>query len=450
DRYWNARGGSHTDGGAFIFEVRDQGSGKLPTIEVYDKFGEPVPVPVSTSPYAGHAFLPEDGFDLPKVGDDALFGWIKGEIKDWCYGTLRAFLDALVEAKSAAGEWGALIEILTLMMDRRYDTGCMRRSSVLSLVDQAFEKVIDKLAESEAEGYVFVHVGGSVPAAGSPAEAAVIEARGYEPEGEKSVANEIQRLYEKGFRWMLVTHARGHRFFGVGLGPETKGLRIDAYGSPGDYLASGIDGLEIHVHNNAQDQLAQIMKSGKLVVHGDVGQTFMYGAKGGEAYILGNAAGRPLINAVGKPRVVINGTCLDYLAESFMAGDPLNGGGFVILNGITFDESNQIVELETPYPGGNLFSLASGGAIYVRDPNQVVTEEQLNGGEFSAFTEADWALIRPYLEENERLLDVPVSRMLTVEGVEKAPAEVYRKIRPATVRALQAEESWVTEDSAAH
>jgi len=32
--------------------------------------------------------------------------------------------------------------------------------------------------------------------------------------------------------------------------------------------------------------------------------------------IMGNTAGRPLINATGRPRVVINGTCLDYLAES--------------------------------------------------------------------------------------------------------------------------------------
>ncbi|MGQ9719032.1 MAG: hypothetical protein ACUVWK_04240 [Nitrososphaerales archaeon] len=74
----------------------------------------------------------------------------------------------------------------------------------------------------------------------------------------------------------------------------------------------------MYVHGNAQDQVGQILRSGKLVVY--VGQTFMYGAKGGEVYVLGNAAGRPLINAVGKPRVVINGTCLDYLAESFMAG----------------------------------------------------------------------------------------------------------------------------------
>jgi hypothetical protein len=36
-------------------------------------------------------------------------------------------------------------------------------------------------------------------------------------------------------------------------------------------------------------------------------------------------------NATGKPRVVINGTCLGYLAESFMAGDPLNGGAFAKL-----------------------------------------------------------------------------------------------------------------------
>ena len=88
----------------------------------------------------------------------------------------------------------------------------------------------------------------------------------------------------------------------------------------------------------------------------------MYAAKGGKIFVLGNAAGRPLINAVGSPRVIINGTCLDYLAESFMAGDPLQGGGFVILNGITFDDEGSITELDTPYPGGNLFSLASGGA----------------------------------------------------------------------------------------
>jgi glutamate synthase domain-containing protein 3 len=157
----------------------------------------------------------------------------------------------------------------------------------------------------------------------------------------------------------------------------------------------------------------------------------MYGAKGGEVYIMGNAAGRPLINAVGKPRVVINGTALDYLAESFMAGDALNGGGFVVLNGLRFDdEDGAIRDLETPYPGSNIFSLASGGAIYVRDPQRKLVAEQLNGGQFAKMTDADWKLIEPYLQENEKLFDITIDRLLTVGSEKKAPKDVYRKIRP--------------------
>jgi glutamate synthase domain-containing protein 3 len=178
------------------------------------------------------------------------------------------------------------------------------------------------------------------------------------------------------------------------------------------------------------------VKTGKLVIFGDVGQTFMYGAKGGSIYVLGNAAGRPLINAVGRPRVVINGTCLDFLAESFMAGNPFAGGGFVVLNGIEFDDDGRIAPKPAPYPGSNLFSLASGGAIYIRDPFRSVDDRQLNGGRFVRFTDRDWDLIRPYLEENERLFGITVEDLLTVEGVRREPTEVYRKVAPVRIEAL--------------
>ncbi len=226
-------------------------------------------------------------------------------------------------------------------------------------------------------------------------EVLVTDASAFPPEGDDCHARLIVDAYYRGWKRFICTGHKGQRFLGCALGPDTQGVRIDAYGSTGDYLGSGLDGLEIHVHGNGQDQLGQIMKSGKLVVHGDVGQTFMYGAKGGEVYVLGNAAGRPLINAVGKPRVVINGTALDFLAESFMAGDPYKGGGFVILNGITFDADGRCVAQETPYPGSNLFSLASGGAIFVRDPYHKLVPEQLNGGQFLPFGQREWELILP-------------------------------------------------------
>jgi len=161
----------------------------------------------------------------------------------------------------------------------------------------------------------------------------------------------------------------------------------------------------------------------------------MYGAKGGEVYIMGNAAGRPLINSVGHPRVIINGTALDFLAESFMAGDPHNGGGFVVLNSIRFDDAGKISPLAIPYPGSNVFSLASGGAIYIRDPNKICVDGQLNGGVFLPMTNADWELILPYLEENERLFGIKIDELLTVDGQVSAPENVYRKVVPAAVAA---------------
>ena len=113
------------------------------------------------------------------------------------------------------------------------------------------------------------------------------------------------------------------------------------------------------------------------------------------------------------------------------------------MNGIKLDDDGRVIELETPYPGGNLFSLASGGAIYIRDPHKKVSEVQLNGGEFVQFEERDWTAIKPYLEENEQLFAIPLARLLEVDGKSLSPEEVYRKIRPRAVQALQPEEAWV-------
>ena len=439
DIYWNARGGSHTDGGAFIFSVNPKSDGKA-EFECTDKFGTKVTCNDKNPPYTGKPSLNPPQCSIPDIPTNELFNWFTKELPDWDYEDLIKHLHALTDFQESE-QIAQAIDTITLLIDRRYPTGRMRRSSLLSLYENAFSQVLTFLKEHRIKPYIYLDAHNSNPKIIENEEIVIIESRGFPPDGENSLARVIVNLYQKGGRRFILANTRGHRFIANGIGTNTIGTHIDVYGSPGDYLASGLDGAEVIVHGNGQDQLAQIMKSGKLIVHGDVGQTFGYAAKGGSIFILGNAAGRPMINGVGKPKVIINGTCLDYLAESFMAGDPLNGGGFIIVNGIKVTHDGKILELETPYPGGNLFSLASGGAIYLRDPHRLVSEDQLNGGEFTSLSEQDWNLIIPYLEENARLFNIPISELL--QG--KAPDEVYRKIHPKKVQALQAEEIWVRE-----
>jgi hypothetical protein len=57
--------------------------------------------------------------------------------------------------------------------------------------------------------------------------------------------------------------------------------------------------------------------------------------------------------------------------------------------------------------------------------------EQLNGGKYARFTNEDWKVILPYLQENERLFGIGIERdLLTVKGEHRAPEKVYRKVMP--------------------
>jgi glutamate synthase domain-containing protein 1/glutamate synthase domain-containing protein 3 len=457
DKYWNARGGSATDGGAFIFTVKDDGKGTGgKELVCTNKFGERVNLPKGkmscglTHETGGSADA--DGASkaaracFTKKETDAGASLLIKNMEGWNYETLkRAFSEIEKLARQSDSHMSRAIDILTFLNDRKYPSGQVKRAVVLNMIRNSLNSVFASAPGISGAGEgKYSHIDrktrDSLKKPGRPGNILIINAREFPPEGDDCDARLICAAHKLGWKRFICYGYKGQRFTGCGLGEGADKVRIDVYGSSGDYLASGIDGPEIYVHGNAQDQLGQIMKRGKLVVYGDVGQTFMYGAKGGDVFVMGNAAGRPLINAVGRPRVVINGTCLDYLAESFMAGDPLNGGGFVVLNGITMDDKGKVSDLPTPYPGSNLFSLASGGAIYIRDPNRKVVEEQLNGGEFAELTQADWELIRPYLEENERLFGISVEKdLLAVDGLQKEYREIYRKVQAVKLKVLAVE-----------
>ncbi len=444
DKYWVARGGSYTDGGAFAFTVTRNGQGY--ELACRDKFGRLVELP---DPLARRAELARQApaSCLPAFSTRSAEEWFaeaRESLLTIEMSRLSDWIDGVVESAAADDAQRArALAALTLLRDRRYDTGIKKRAAVLAMVDRALYAILRATPNLDARTTsVYRRINWltrqtlRAPQAGE--QVLVVDAGDFAPEGEESAARLLAQAHALGWRRFIAFDWRGGRFAGCGLGPGTDDVQIDVYGDSGDYLASGLDGARVIVHGDAQDQVGQILKRGRLVIHGDVGQTFLYGAKGGEIYVLGSAAGRPLINAVGRPRAVINGTCLDYLAESFMAGDPLNGGGFVILNGVTFDEAGRLVELDTPYPGGNLFSLASGGAIYLRDPHNKVDQDQLNGGQFAPLSEADWQLIEPYLRQNEALFDIRVADLLRVaqRGEVLPPARVYRKVQVRSLDVL--------------
>jgi len=472
DHYWNARGGSYTDGGAFIFTIQESAPGKM-ELTCTDKFGRLVDVPSDKPPLDSRAHSQaalaspvepvKDLLEALSGGNtEKIFGDLKARFAEWDYAHFSSFLNHIVTLAEREDLREKAITLLALLLDRRYSTGNLRRRSVLQMISEALDSIFRSVpiisqTASETEGKfscrkIDFESRHTLRAPGIGEKILVADAGLFPPEGDDSFARTVSDAYRLGWKRFICFGQRGQRFLGCGFGPDTQGVRIDSFGSSGDYLGSGMDGFEISVHGNAQDQLGQIMKSGKLVVYGDVGQTFMYGAKGGEVYVLGNAAGRPLINACGRPRVVINGTALDYLAESFMAGDPHKGGGFVILNGLTFDKDGKVVPQEIPYPGSNIFSLASGGAIYVRDPHQSIVMEQLNGGQILPFRKKDWKLILPYLEENERLFGISIEELLTVKGKLCKPEEVYRTIGAVKLSVLSGSsaqtmnEEWEEED----
>lgn len=463
DRYWVARGGSCTDGGAFVYTLKKDNNAS--TLDVRDKFGNRVvgktyPERRKEMPALSiHLERPGNGKDRktpPDIPQDRLSipQEIENGIPSGTWGSVhplnQEILNELMKdlrsnkyesfkqkAKKMVKDEGRkeAVAKLTLLRDRRWDQGRGQRVFQLAAIEQSIQSVLDsipspgmknktgmiRLDESIAGKKTFPHPS-------DPSDIMVIDAGTFPNDGPDAVSRVLARSHAEGWRNFIVYRCRGDRFIGCGLGPNTTGVRIDVYGSSGDYLASGMDGAQLYVHGDAQDQVGQILKSGKIVIFGNVGQTFLYGAKGGEAFVMGSAAGRPLINAVGRIRAVINGTCLDYCAESFMAGEQ-TGGGFVIINGLAYDERGEVIGLETKYPGNNLFSLASGGACYLNDPYNTVTENQLNGAQFTPFRREDWHTILPYLQENGRLFGISIRRdLLMVDGVLKWPEEVFRKI----------------------
>ncbi|HEU5298412.1 MAG TPA: glutamate synthase, partial [bacterium] len=324
DRYWNARGGSYTDGGAFLFTVTRDGA-----LTCTNKFGDPVttppgqqhhlplihaaPAPPPAMPAVPSAGAPSSAEAGPRARTapvqtptargseraEAIYAEGARLVSSSRYEALEEWLTSVrAEARRTEAVRPAILEGLTRLMDARLPTGTKKRASVLALLHRAVYGIL-RDAPAVNGAVLLSRVGWSdramLTAPQATEQRLVVDARGFPMEGPESLSRFLVHAGTLGWTAFTIFDAHGQRFIGSGFGPDRQGMRIDVYGSPGDYLGSGLDGIEITVHGDAQDQVGQIVKSGKLVVHGSVGQTLLYGAKGGEIYILGSAAGRPLI-----------------------------------------------------------------------------------------------------------------------------------------------------------
>ena len=161
DRYWNARGGSHTDGGAFIFNLEKDTGGQM-RMTCTDKFGKPVPMPKASRVLRFHqgCRLPcgatrpwkskIDGY-LRQGNAAGLFEFVRDGMPDV---DVRRLPRGLPDARRSEGRsqqnTAAAIEVFTLLNDRRYPTGGKKRSHLLHIVRSELDRLLRSLPKITA------------------------------------------------------------------------------------------------------------------------------------------------------------------------------------------------------------------------------------------------------------------------------------------------------------
>ena len=126
---------------------------------------------------------------------------------------------------------------------------------------------------------------------------------------------------------ITITGCLGERYIGCGL----KHGIIHVEGTPGNALASYLDGGTVYVDGNAQDAVADTMNGGLVAIKGSAGDALAYGMRGGRVYVLGNAGYRAGVHMKAyedrKSVLVVGGRTGSFLGE-YLAG------GLIIVLGL--------------------------------------------------------------------------------------------------------------------
>ena len=96
---------------------------------------------------------------------------------------------------------------------------------------------------------------------------------------------ETIRKYENRNEEIEIKGCLGERYIGCAM---RNGI-LHVKGTPGNGLASYLDGGTIYVDGNAQDATADTMNAGLVAVRGSAGDALAYGMRSGRVYVLGDA-----------------------------------------------------------------------------------------------------------------------------------------------------------------
>ena len=145
----------------------------------------------------------------------------------------------------------------------------------------------------------------------------------------------------------------GQRYLGTDL---HRPVEIHIHGTPGNDLASFMDGPRIVVHGNAQDGCGNTMNDGEVIIHGRAGDVTGHSMRGGKIFIRDDVGYRVAIHMKeyeGKrPTIVIGGTAQHFLGE-YMAG------GVLVVLGLTLHPGER-------HTANFIGTGMHGGVMYIR------------------------------------------------------------------------------------
>lgn len=169
----------------------------------------------------------------------------------------------------------------------------------------------------------------------------------------KELNTQLRRAVAEGVERIDLYNVYGQRYLGTDL---HRPVEIHIHGTPGNDLASFMDGPRIVVHGNAQDGCGNTMNGGELIVHGRAGDVTGHSMRGGKIFIRDDVGYRVAIHMKEytgqRPAIVIGGTAQHFLGE-YMAG------GVLVVLGLTLQPGERHI---ANFIGTGMH----GGVMYIR------------------------------------------------------------------------------------